>query len=114
MKSSLTVGWRFFYVWKYQQESFLYTLNRKEIDSCFEHLVGEIQAMSPKIVFLLGEKVYSSVGKHLKINFEKWDEFEYHYKKYEGTYYVPIHHPSYIYVYKRKRMDEYIVIDLLK
>ena len=40
--------------------------------------------------------------------FEKWDEFEYHYKKYEGTYYVPIHHPSYIYVYKRKRMDEYI------
>ncbi|MBE5704597.1 uracil-DNA glycosylase family protein [Blautia luti] len=30
--------------------------NRKEIDSCFEHLVGEIQAMSPKIVFLLGEK----------------------------------------------------------
>lgn len=82
--------------------------NRKEIDSCFEHLVGEIQAMSPKIVFLLGEKVYSSVGKHLKINFEKWDEFEYHYKKYEGTYYVPIHHPSYIYVYKRKRMDEYI------
>ena len=82
--------------------------NRKEIDSCFEHLVGEIQVMSPKIVFLLGEKVYSSVGKHLKINFEKWDEFEYHYKKYEGTYYVPIHHPSYIYVYKRKRMDEYI------
>ena len=25
--------------------------NRKEIDSCFEHLVGEIQVMSPKIVF---------------------------------------------------------------
>ena len=30
--------------------------NRKEIDSCFEHLVGEIQAMSPKNSFLLGEK----------------------------------------------------------
>ena len=84
------------------------TSNRKEIDSCFEHLISEIRTMSPKIVFLLGEKVYSSVGKHLKIKFEKWDEFEYHYKEYEGTYYVPIHHPSYIYVYKRKRMEEYV------
>ena len=82
--------------------------NRKEIDSCFEHLISEIHTMSPKIVFLLGEKVYSSVGKHLKIEFKKWDEFEYHYKEYKGTYYVPIHHPSYIYVYKRKQMEEYI------
>lgn len=30
--------------------------NRKEIDSCFEHLVGEIQAMSPKIVFCWEKK----------------------------------------------------------
>lgn len=82
--------------------------NRREIDSCFENLVNEIYAMSPRIVFLLGEKVYSSVGKHLKIEFEKWNEFEYHYKEYKGTYYIPIHHPSYIYVYKRKYMDEYI------
>ena len=79
--------------------------NRREIDSCFEHLISEYIQMSPQIVFLLGEKVYSSVGKHLKIEFEKWDEFEYHYKEYKGTYYVPIHHPSYIYVYKRKRME---------
>lgn len=77
--------------------------NKKEIDCCFEHLLSEINAMSPKIVFLLGEKVYSSVGKHLKIEFEKWDDFDYHYKEFEGTYYVPIHHPSYIYVYKRKK-----------
>lgn len=53
--------------------------NRQERDSCFEHLINEIQTMSPKIVFLLGEKVYSSVGKHLQISFEKWNEFEYHY-----------------------------------
>lgn len=30
--------------------------NRKEINCCFEHLVNEINTMSPKIVFLLGEK----------------------------------------------------------
>lgn len=82
--------------------------SKGEIDSCFEHLVSEIYIMSPKIVFLLGEKVYLSVEKHLKIDFEKWDEFEYHYKKYKGTYYVPIHHPSYIYIYKRKQIDKYI------
>lgn len=82
--------------------------NKKEIDSCFEHLLSEIHTMSPKIVFLLGEKVYSSVGKHLKIDFEKWEDFQYHYTEFKGTYYVPIHHPSYIYVYQRKRMSEYI------
>lgn len=82
--------------------------NSKEIDICFEHLVDEIHEMSPQIVFLLGEKVYSAVEKHLKISFEKWNEFEYHYKEYDGTYYVPVHHPSYIYVYKRKQIEQYI------
>lgn len=82
--------------------------NTTEIDCCFENLLGEIRSMSPRIVFLLGEKVYSSVAKHLKIDFEKWEDFDYHYKEYKGTYYVPIHHPSYIYVYKRKQMDDYI------
>ena len=61
-----------------------------------------------KLFFLLGEKVYSSVAENLKIEFEKWDGFEYHYKEYNGIYYVPIHHPSYIYVYKRKYMEAYI------
>ena len=64
--------------------------------------------MSPKIIFLLGEKVYSAVAKKKKIGFEKWNGFEYHYEKIEGIYYVPIHHPSYIHVYKRKNMQDYI------
>lgn len=82
--------------------------NKKEIDSCFENLLSEIHTMSPKIVFLLGEKVYSSVGKHLNIDFEKWNGFEYTYKTFEKIHYVPIHHPSYIYIYKRKKVDDYI------
>lgn len=82
--------------------------DRQEIDSCFENLTCEIHAMSPKIVFLLGEKVYSSVGEHLKIKFKKWNGFEYHYRKHKDIYYVPIHHPSYIYIYKKKLIDEYI------
>lgn len=82
--------------------------NNNEIDCCFEHLLNEINTMSPQIVFLLGEKVYSSVGKHLKIKFNKWEDFDFYYKEVDGVYYVPIYHPSYIYVYKRKKIDEYI------
>lgn len=82
--------------------------NKNEIDCCFEHLLSEIKAMYPQIVFLLGEKVCSTVAKKKKIEFEKWKGFEYQYKKVEGIYYVPIHHPSYIHVYKRKMMQDYI------
>lgn len=82
--------------------------NREEIDCCFEHLISEIHEMSPKIVFLLGEKVYTSLERNMKIKFEKWNDFEYHYREFEGSYYVPIHHPSYIYVYKRDEIDDYI------
>lgn len=82
--------------------------NSEEIDCCFENLISEIQTMSPKIVFLLGEKVYSTIEKKMKMEFDKWHGFEYHYKEINGIYYVPIHHPSYIYVYKRKEIQEYI------
>lgn len=82
--------------------------NKNEIDCCFENLMSEIEIMCPKIVFLLGQKVYSSVGKHLNIQFEKWNDFEYYYKEYNHTYYIPVHHPSYIYVYKRKYINDYV------
>ncbi len=82
--------------------------NKREIDCCYEHLINEIYAMTPKIVFLLGEKVYSTVAKKKKIMFERWREFEYYHKEIEGVCYVPIHHPSYIYVYKRKKIQSYI------
>lgn len=82
--------------------------NQKEMDCCFENLLSEINIMSPRIVFLLGEKVYSTVERKLKIKLKKWRGFEYYYEKVEDVYYVPIQHPSYIYVYKRKEMQNYI------
>lgn len=81
--------------------------SKKEMDCCFENLQKEISMLSPKIVFLLGEKVTSSVEKHLGIKFEEWDEFNYQSREHKGTYYVPVHHPSYIYVYKRKMIEQY-------
>lgn len=82
--------------------------NKKEIDSCFENLIHEINLLSPKLVFLLGEKVSSTIEKKMNLDFEKWQEFDYHYRESNGIYYVPIHHPSYIHVYKRKDVDDYI------
>ncbi len=81
--------------------------NKEEIGRCIDNLMTEIRILSPRVVLLLGEKVYSSVETYLGIRFEKWDEFDYHYKKHEGVYYIPIQHPSYIYIYKRKIIDQY-------
>ncbi|PKM78433.1 MAG: hypothetical protein CVU90_02740 [Firmicutes bacterium HGW-Firmicutes-15] len=82
--------------------------NRKEIDICFPNLEKEIKELLPQIVFLLGEKVTTTISKHFHLDFTNWDEFNYSFKEYNGTYYVPIHHPSYVYVYKRKQLGLYI------
>ena len=82
--------------------------NNKEMDCCFTNLKKEIDELKPRIVFLLGEKVYSSVAKHLDLQFPKWSGFEFIYEEYGQTYFVPIQHPSYIYVYKRNHVKEYV------
>ena len=64
--------------------------NQKEIDACFVNLEKEIAELSPKIVFLLGEKVYSSVGRHLNLTFDKLDGFNYNYVQHGSVCYVPI------------------------
>lgn len=90
--------------------------NKVEIDTCFSNLLTEINELSPTIVFLLGEKVYSSVERHFNIKFKKWTDFDYVYTLYNGIYYIPIHHPSYIHIYKKKQIDEYVnsIVDVTK
>ena len=81
---------------------------KEEINHCFENLLVELQEIKPKIVFLLGNKVISTIESHMKVKFSKWDGFDFQYKKINGIYYIPIQHPSYIYVYKRKQIEEYV------
>ena len=81
---------------------------KKEINFCLPNLCSEIDELSPEIVFLLGNKVIDAISKFYSLTFDKWDEFEYTVKRYKNIYFVPVHHPSYIYVYKRKRIDEYV------
>lgn len=82
--------------------------NKKEIGVCLPHIENEIEELSPKIVFLLGNKVTEAVSKQYSIKFPKWTAFDYVFVKHENLYFVPIHHPSYIYVYKRKQISDYV------
>lgn len=82
--------------------------NNIEIQNCICHLCYELQELSPKIVFLLGKQVVNAVSKKYNVTFQKWTGFDYTYKKIGDQFFVPIHHPSYIYVYRRKQMQEYI------
>lgn len=82
--------------------------NKKEIDICFPNLETEINYLKPRIIFLLGDKVTKSMSRHLGISFAVWEGFSYKYVKNDNTYYIPIHHPSYIHVYKRKQMKDYV------
>ena len=57
---------------------------------------------------LLGEKVCSAVEKKLNIKIKRWRGFEYFATEYNGIWYLPVQHPSYIYVYKRKEAEKYV------
>ena len=69
--------------------------------------MAEIDEIKPKVIFLLGLKTATFVLK--KVGF-KTPKLSYEYKifEHENRWYVPIHHPSYITVYKRKEKDLYI------
>ena len=79
---------------------------KNEMQSCCKHLKSEVSALQPKLVFLLGKQVGDFVTDNKGIKYSENFEYE-HYMK-DGTIYVPVHHPSYILVYKRKQIESYI------
>jgi len=82
--------------------------SKKEANVCLPNLTVEIEELKPKIIFLLGNQVREAVGRFYSLAFEGWEDFNYSPVKKNKAYYVPIHHPSYIHVYKRKNIDDYI------
>jgi uracil-DNA glycosylase family 4 len=87
-----------------------------EMTNCFHNFNSEIMNIQPKIVFLLGKQVSDFICKKLNIETEKLDnEFNYSTFKKKNIIYVPIHHPSYILVYKRKKIDNYMskIVELI-
>lgn len=81
----------------------------KEMASCVTHLKNEIQLFQPKLIFLLGKQVATFVLREFGvIDYTLDEDFDYSSYAFGNTIFVPIHHPSFILVYKRKRLQEYI------
>jgi DNA polymerase len=80
-----------------------------EMNKCYPNLLDEIQESTPSIIFLLGKQVASFVlKKETDCDFRLDDDFNYQTFESNGVFYIPVHHPSYILVYKRKYLDRYI------
>ncbi|MFH1255458.1 MAG: uracil-DNA glycosylase family protein [bacterium] len=79
----------------------------KECALCYPELQVELQLVNPRVVLLLGNKTATFVFHQLGFQMPKLS-YTYQSFEYEKRWYVPIHHPSYIMVYKRKEKDRYI------
>lgn len=79
-----------------------------EMKSCYKNLQLELKYSKPKIVFLLGKLVSDFILNMEKAMKPSLDD-NFNYKTYEinGINYVPVHHPSYILIYKRKLLEKY-------
>ena len=77
--------------------------NAKEKEKGLNNLLEEIEKIKPKIVYLFWKQVSDFVIKKLYV--EKKSDFEY--TQWDITF-VLAHHPSYMYIYKRKELDNYI------
>jgi DNA polymerase len=85
-----------------------YPLER-EMENCFPNFEIEIDELKPSIVFLLGKQVALFVMKKLGIKEITFSEnFQYQTFEINNITFIPIHHPSYILVYKRKYLNSYI------
>lgn len=82
---------------------------KHEMEKCFPNLQEEIKILKPKVIFLLGKQVADFIYNKLnQRDFSLNENFKYDSIILDGIKYVPIHHPSYILVYKRKYIKEYI------
>lgn len=90
-----------------EEDKLRYPLSH-EMEKCFPNFLWELELLRPKTVFLLGKQVSDFVFKKLSLpKVSLNDDFFYQSFETDGTSFVPVHHPSYILVYKRKRLQEY-------
>lgn len=82
---------------------------KHEMEKCYPNLIDEIEALKPSIIFLLGKQVATFVlGQHSQKILTLNESFEYESYLINNVIYVPVHHPSFILIYKRKYIDNYI------
>lgn len=80
-----------------------------EMEKCYVNFQWELEAFNPSTIFLLGRQVATFVLKKFGISdFCLDDKFNFSPFIINDMEFVPVHHPSYILVYKRKQVDQYI------
>jgi len=80
-----------------------------EMEKCFSNLRSELSELKPTVVFLLGKQVASFVL--MKLCIEEYTlDANFGYKTFQvgAITYVPVHHPSFVLVYKRKHLKKYM------
>ena len=80
---------------------------QEEMQSCHSHLEKEINQFKPKIVFLLGKQVANFLADDTTSS-KLPDNFSYKLVRKNSTIFVSVHHPSYMLVYKRKKVNSYV------
>lgn len=81
----------------------------QEMEKCYPNFVDELNILKPSIVFLLGKQVSSFIMKKENIvDYNLSKSFKYKISSSKDIFFVPIHHPSYILIYKRKKVNKYI------
>ena len=79
-----------------------------EMKKCYSHLETEIKIFKPKIIFLLGKQVADFVLNKYDMQASLSEDFNYYTHSFEQHKFIPIHHPSFILVYKRKKLSNYL------
>jgi uracil-DNA glycosylase family 4 len=82
---------------------------KEEMERCYTNFEDELRAARPKLVFLLGKQVASFVYQKIDAGIvDLNNDFEFAAITTGGVTYVPVHHPSFILVYKRQAIKKYI------
>ena len=73
-----------------------------ELNSCLPHLEQEIKTVNPKIIITLGKQVTDFISELFELPLPKYQT-----TTYKNFAILPIDHPSYIMIYKRKQIKQY-------
>jgi DNA polymerase len=82
-----------------------------EMKACLPHLLTEINHFKPRVIVPLGGQVTKFMMNSLISNqrFDGFaDDFRYQSFSLKSGMLLPVHHPSYIWVYRRKRIPQYV------
>lgn len=82
-----------------------------EMLACLSSLQREIKVVAPRVIVPLGGQVSRFLLQHMGDGrqFSGFSpDFSYETYALPFGHAMPIHHPSYIWIYKRKRIDEYV------